>query len=154
MGDKQQDNEPLCLNGAIVVTVSILKLVAASAAEAELGGLFHNGRTATELRLTLNEMGWPQPPTELICDNTTVDGIANSTIKRQRSRAMNMRYFWIIDQVDGGHLKVRWAPGLENLADYFTKHHPAQHHRKVRPYYVHTNTSPRYLPRAPKPSDL
>ena len=47
MGDKQQDHEPLCLNGAIVVTVSILKLVAASAAEAELGGLFHNGRTAT-----------------------------------------------------------------------------------------------------------
>ena len=80
MGDKQQDHKPLCLNGAIVVTVSILKLVAASAAEAELGGLFHNGRTATELRLTLNEMGWPQPPTELICDNTTVDGIANSTL--------------------------------------------------------------------------
>ena len=154
MGDKQQDHEPLCLNGAIVVTVSILKLVAASAAEAELGGLFHNGRTATELRLTLNEMGWPQPPTELICDSRTVGDIANSTIKRQRSRAMNMRYFWIIDQVDGGHLKVHWAPGLENLADYFTTHHNAQHHKKVRPYCVHMNTSPRYLPRAPKPSDL
>ena len=35
------------MNGAVVVTVSILKLVATSAAEAELGGLFHNSQTAT-----------------------------------------------------------------------------------------------------------
>ena len=53
MGHKQHYIQPFCLNGAIVVTVSILKLVAASAAEAELGGIFQNGQTETKLRLTL-----------------------------------------------------------------------------------------------------
>ena len=104
MGYKQHYIQPLCLNGAIVVTVSILKLVAASAAEAELGGIFHNGQTETKLRLTLNEMGWPQPPTEHICDNPTLDGIESSSIKCQCSHAMNMRHLWIIYQVDGRHL--------------------------------------------------
>ena len=54
MGDKQHDSKPLCLNGAIVVTVSILKIVAASAVEAKLGGLFHNGQKATALRIKFN----------------------------------------------------------------------------------------------------
>ena len=89
--NKQHDSEHLCLNGAIVVTVSILKLVAASATEAEVGVLYHNDRTYTELRLTLKEMGWRQLPTELICENTTVYGIEKITTKRQHS----IKYLYI-----------------------------------------------------------
>ena len=66
-------------------------------------------------------MGRPQPQTELICDNITVAQISYRKIKRQCSRAMNMRYFWIIDPYDGGYLRVQLAPGSEILADYFTK---------------------------------
>ena len=32
-----------------------------------------------------------------------------------------------------------WAPGNVNLADYFSKKHPASHHKKVRPIYLHIN---------------
>ena len=99
-------------------------------------------------------MGHPQPTTDIWVDNTTTFGIANYTVKQQRSRAMNMRYFWVIGKFDTKHFRVRWAPGLHNLADCFTKHHTAAHHLKVRLYYVHMANSPHYLTKAPSPRDL
>ena len=65
------------------MTCSILKNVAASAAEDELGALFLNAKEAKILRLTLEELGYPQPPTKIHVDNTTATGIVNNTIKRQ-----------------------------------------------------------------------
>jgi hypothetical protein len=50
--------------------------------------------------------------------------------------------------------KLRWHPGQENLADYPSKHHAMSHHIKVRPWYLHMEISPRFLPRAQKPSAL
>ena len=76
-----------------MITCTILKLVALSAAEAELGALFVNTKEAKILRLTLQELGPPQPQTPIHVDNKTVIGIVNNTIKQQRSRAMEMRYF-------------------------------------------------------------
>ena len=154
LGWTQNDSDPLRLNGCVQATSNTLKLVATSASEAELGGTFNNAQMGTIMRLTLSEMGWPQPATVIYVDNSTVYGIANSTIKQQRSRAMNKNFFWIIDQVDLKNFRVVWAPGLENLADYFTKHHTAKHHLKVRPYYLHMDNSPKYLAKAPSPSRL
>ena len=88
------------------------------------------------------------------CDDATAIGIANNTIKRQRSRAMEMRYFWVADKVAQDKYKLVWHPGQENLADYQSKHHPGAHHKAVRPYYLHEENSPLVLPRAIKPSTL
>ena len=94
--------------------MGILKLVAASVAESELGGLFTNAQKGKVFRLTLFEMGWPQKePTPIFVDNSTAHGIADNTIKRQRSRAMNMRYFWVADQVTQQVFKVHWAHGIQ-----------------------------------------
>ena len=88
------------------------------------------------------------------CDNSTAVAIANDTVKKQRSRAMEMRFFWITDQVLIGNFNVTWHPGQENLADYFTKHFDARHHQDVRPWYLHTAESPTTLPRALAPRAL
>ena len=154
MASIPQPDKPIRLNGAIHSLCTILKHVAASAAEAELGALFSNARIGTIMRLTLYEMGHPQPPTPIHTDNLTAAGISNSTVKLQRSRAMDMRYFWIVDQVNQNNINVEWHPGLENLADYTSKHHSAKIHRYLRPYYLQTKNSPRYLTRALKPSKL
>ena len=53
------------LNGAIFVFCGILKIVVASAAEAEFGALFLNCKEGKVLRLTLKEMGHRQPPTPI-----------------------------------------------------------------------------------------
>ena len=55
---------------------------------------------------------------------------------------MNGQYFWLIDQVNLNTYRIKWAPGLENMADYFTKHFAVAHHRDVLPYYVQMQNSP------------
>jgi hypothetical protein len=152
LGSLPRDGDPIKLNGAIHVTCTILKLVAASAAEAELGALFLNAKEAKVFRLVLAELGHPQPPTPIHIDNTTTVGIVNNTIKRQRSRSMEMRYFWLLDGETQQYFKFYYHPGLENLGDYPSKHHTADIHQHVRPYYVHMDNSPTLLPRAMKPS--
>ena len=72
------------------ILCAIFKLVAASAAEVELGALFLNVQEARILQLILYEMGHPQPQTPVHSDNTTCVGIVHNTIKRQQSRVMEM----------------------------------------------------------------
>ena len=152
LGSLPKDGDPIKLNGNILTTCSILKLVAASAAEAELGALFLNAQEAKVIRLILKELGHPQPPTPIHVDNTTAVGIVNNSIKRQRSRAMEMRYFWLLCQEAQRILDISHHPGQENMGDYPTKAHFGQIHRHVRSYYLHEPNSPTILYRASMPS--
>jgi hypothetical protein len=90
-------SNPIKLNGAIHITCTFLKLLNASAAEAELGALFLNAQQVTALHFILAELGHPQPPTPIHIDNNTTVGIVNNTIKHQCSSAIEMRYFWLSD---------------------------------------------------------
>ena len=65
-----------------------------------------------------------------------------------------MRYFWTCEKDAQNVYSFKWHPGMENLADYQSKHHPGAHHTAVRPYYLHETNSPLELPRAIKPSTL
>jgi hypothetical protein len=154
MGWNPKNDEPIRINGAFFVNTTILRFVVASAAEAELGALFRNCQDGVIFRLTLENLGHPQPRTPVHCDNATAVGIANNTVKRQRARAMEMRFFWIADKVAQDMYAIFWHPGGENLGDYQSKHHIGSHHVHVRPYYLHMNNSPRILPRAMRPSTL
>jgi hypothetical protein len=149
LGSSPVNGNPIKLNSAIHITCTILKLVAALAAEAELGALFLNAQQAKVLRLTFPELGHPQPPTPIYIDNTTTIGIVNNTIKCQHSCAMEIQYFWLLDEKTPIYFKFYYQPGQENLGDYPTKHHTADIHQHVRPHYVHTDKSPAVLPRAP-----
>ncbi len=132
------------MNGAFHVSMMILRFVVASVAEAELSALYHNCQTGIMYRLTLDNMGHPQPKTPVHCNNVTAVGIANNTIKRQPSRSMEMRFFWIGDKVAQEMYALNWHPGQENLANYQSKHHVGSHHIAVRPWYLHMENSPRY----------
>ncbi len=99
-------------------------------------------------------MGHLQPQTPVHWDNATAVGIANNTIKRQRLRSMDLRFFWVGDKVAQEMYKLRWHPGQENLANYRSKHHAMSHHINVHPLYLYMENSPRFLPRAQKPSAL
>jgi len=121
------------MNGAVHVLSHKLKNFIASAAEAEVGALFENGQEAVSICNTLMDMGHPQKATPV---NSTAAGISNNTMKQQRSRAMDMRFYWIQDRVQQQQLIVYWRPGTENLADYFTKYHAALHHREIRNTYI------------------
>ena len=98
LGSEPRDNAPIRLNSAIYTLCNIMKFAASSATEAELGALFMNAKGGCILRLNHKKLGHPQPPTPMHCDNATAAGIANGSVKQQRSRAMEMRYFYICDQ--------------------------------------------------------
>ena len=130
---KTTKGEKIKMNGNIFMSCGIFKIVVYSAAEAELGALFLNIKQGKVLRILLEELGHKQPPTPAHCDNSTATGIANDSMKKQRSRSMEMQFFWVTDQVKNGSFDVQWHPGAENLADYFTKHFTSKHHQEVRP---------------------
>ena len=105
----------------------------ASAAEAELGGLFLNCQEAVPVRITLEEMGHPQPPTPVQVDNSTALGIATGTIKQRKSKAMEMWFYWIRYRINQYQFNIYWKPGSTNRGDYFTKNFPPAHHTTVLP---------------------
>ena len=70
-----------------------MKEVVSSAAEAETGGLFYNGKEACPIHTTLSELGFLQGPTPIQTDNSTACNIANETVKQRQSKAMDMRYY-------------------------------------------------------------
>jgi len=74
--------KPIFLNGNIAVTCAIIKIVAASVAEADLGAFFIYAKEAKIIWIILSELGHPQPPTPIHVDNMTAVGIVNNTIKR------------------------------------------------------------------------
>jgi hypothetical protein len=135
LGNKSPEKDKLI--GSILNVASIIKKVVASAAESKVGACFHNAQSGAPLRVTLTELGHTQPPTPLRTDNSTAFGILNETIKQKRTKAMDMRYYWLTDRVRQKQFDVYWRPGRENLGDYHTKHHSAQHHKYMRHLILH-----------------
>eukprot|EP00956_Cyclotella_meneghiniana_P006754 scaffold9008_cov56-Cyclotella_meneghiniana.AAC.7 len=71
LGSEPTDDTPIKLNGAILVLEGKIQ------------------------RLILEELGHKNPATPIYCDNATATGIANVTVKNQRSRSMEMGLFWV-----------------------------------------------------------
>jgi hypothetical protein len=85
-------------NGAIHTIISIMRNVMASATLAELAVFFHHARDGILLRTALIEMGHPHAQTPIQTDNACAAGIANETLKQRRSKAIDMRFYWIRDR--------------------------------------------------------
>ena len=120
-------------NGAVLTVSQIIKAVMSSAAEAELAALFINAREAIPARMALETMGHPQPKTPMQTNNSTAYGVVNSNIMPRRTKAQDMRFWWLRDREAQGQFRIYWASGKDNRADYHTKHHCAAHHQMVRP---------------------
>ncbi len=57
----------------------------------------------------------------LLIDNTVAIGLANDTIKKKRSKSLDMRFFWLHDWVRQYQFVVKHIPGQYDVADFFTK---------------------------------
>jgi hypothetical protein len=141
MGNANKNDKKLT-NGAMLIVSKVLKQVMSSAAEAKIGAVFINAKEGAVLRTTLEELGHPQPPTPMETDNSTATGYSNGTIKQKRTKAKDMRFYWIKDWVKQGQFTIYWGPGFQNLADYFTKHHSPAHHKRIRNVYIQPDKRP------------
>jgi trehalose utilization protein len=50
---------------------------------------------------------------------------------------MDMRYHWLTNRVHQKQFDVYWRPSHENLGDYHTEHHSAQHQKDMRGFIFH-----------------
>ena len=129
-------------NGAVLNISQIIRNVMSSAAEAELGALFINAKTSVPTRMTLLELGHPQPRTPIQTDNSTAYGLINNKILAKATKSIDMNFHWLRCRDSQGQFRYYWAPGTGNLADYWTKHHPGSHHQNFRPRIL---TSKKYI---------
>jgi hypothetical protein len=106
LGTKSNATKLMLNNGAILNISGIIKHVMLLAAEAERAGLFINAKEGKVLCNTLDEMGYPQKATPIQTDNSTASGIANDMINQQRSRSIDMRFYWVRNRAKQGHFKV------------------------------------------------
>jgi hypothetical protein len=120
-------------NGAVLNISKILKAVMSSAAEAELGVIYINANEAVPMRQLLAEMGHKQPKTPIQTDNISACGVVNHNIQPRCTKAMDMRFHWLRCRDSQVQFRYYWGPGLNNRADYWTKHHCAAHHIEKRP---------------------
>ncbi len=146
LGNKDPKPDPT--SGPILNTTGIITNVMSSAVEAETSSLYCQMKEAVPLRRTLEEMGHPQPATPVQVDNSTADGIANDTVKANKTRAMDMRLHWIQDNATGTKppFNVYWAPGRINKADYHSKQHPPTIHKRRRSDFLHIPPDPTPAP--------
>ena len=123
------------LNGAVLIECTTLRHVVSSAAEAEIGALYHNARVAIPLRQLLTSIGHPQPPTPITTDNSTAHNFVYDNINQKRSKSWDMRFYWLRDRATQKQFIIKWAAGKTNKADYYTKHHTIPYHKQMRPLY-------------------
>jgi hypothetical protein len=79
-------------NGAVLNILQIIWAVMSSTAEAELGALFINAKTAVSMRQTLVELGHPQPSTPMQTNNATVHALLTNKILPKALKAMDMHF--------------------------------------------------------------
>ena len=126
------DDNPPPLNGPILTNSKIIDAVMSSAQEAETGAGFFNAQLLVPLRTALEELGHPQGPTPIQFDNKVATAILNDEVSQRRSKAMDMRFYWLRDRVKQKQFYVHWKRGTTNIADYYTKHHSPNHHKIMR----------------------
>ena len=136
LSDNPSQGSTPMLNGAIHVECKTLRHVVSSAAEAETAGVYHNARVALPIRVVLQALNHPQPPTPIKTDNSTANGFIHDNIHQKRSKSWDMRYYWLRDRQTQKQFLFFWDKGANNEADYFTKHFPASYHRVKRSRYV------------------
>ena len=124
-------------NGPVLTECKTIRHVVSSAAEAETAALFHNAQIARPIRHLLVSLGHPQPPTPLKTDNATANAFIHQTMRHKKSKSWDMRYWWLKEKSAQSEFQIFWDKGVNNWADYFTKHFSPSMHQVLRPRYLH-----------------
>ena len=82
------------------------------------------------MRHTLETLGHLQPPTPIKIGNYTTTGFTRDNMQHKHSKSWVMRHHLLRDKETQKKIRVHWDKGLNNYADYFTKHHPKSYHAK------------------------
>jgi hypothetical protein len=109
-------------NGPVYAKSSKQKLVSKSSTEAELIALSDGCTQVIGCRNFLIEQGEVVGPATVFQDNkSTLQMIKNGMSTSNRTKHVNIRFFWVKDRVDAGEIKLVHKHTKEMLADILTK---------------------------------
>ena len=108
-----------------------------------------NAKEAVSLRNTLTALGYPKDITSIITDNSFVYSVVRENCKAKRSKAMDMRFYWLKDRVKRNQFNILWCQGHRNIADYLTKDLPTQQHKVLRDFVVNNRDGCRSIVELP-----
>jgi hypothetical protein len=99
------------------------KLNTRSSTEAELVGADDASIMILWTKLFMEEQGYEIKKNILYQDNKSTILLENNGKRSssKRTRAINIRYFFLTDQIEKGNLKIEYCPTKEMIADYMTK---------------------------------
>jgi Reverse transcriptase (RNA-dependent DNA polymerase) len=137
--------------GGFVCKSSKQKLNTKSSTEAEVVGASDYLPNTLWIQMFLADQGYVLDSNILEQDNESAMRLEKNgrMSAGQKSRHINIRYFWIKDRTEQNNIEIRHCPTLEMLADFFTK--PLQGHlfrrfRDVVLGHCHVNTLRRDFP--------
>jgi len=132
--------------GSIYSTSAKQKLVTRSSTEAEIVAV-HD--VMPQLMWTghfLLEQGFCVKESLLYQDNTSsilIEKNGRSSCSK-RTRHMNIRYFFVKDQVESKRVRIEHCPTADMIADYFTKPLQGAPFRKLRDLIMNLDPSSKY----------
>jgi hypothetical protein len=128
-------------NGGVLNILQIIRAVMSLAAEAKLGTLFIIIKMAASMRCILKEMGHPQTCTPIQTDNLTAHALLTNKILPKAFKEMDLQCHWLHCHKAHNQYQIYWRPGTHSMADYWTKHHPASHHKAFWPQILMLSTT-------------
>ena len=109
----------------------IIKAVATSSTHAEIHALFHCIKDVVWIRRLLEEIGMPQgKPTPIYEDNTACIKFAETLQVKNRTKHLEIKYFYIKQIANWGLITIVYIPTKEQVADAFTKPLAFEDHKR------------------------
>jgi hypothetical protein len=108
--------------GAVSWSSKLQSIVALSTTEAEFVAAVSAGQESIWMRQFLAELGYDTSgAAPLLMDNQSAIQVARNPEHHGRMKHLDLRYFWLRDEVVKGHLAPRYIPTAEMAADILTK---------------------------------
>jgi hypothetical protein len=137
------DGDKFFNNGTILNLLSIIKQVMSSASKAELTALYYGCKLTIPLCTTLKEMGQLQHKhTMVTTNNITAQGLTMGIMKPKASKSIDQRFHWLKCHHAQQQILYLWRRGVNNRANYASKHHLAKHHQAVQSFYIKDTLQP------------
>ena len=110
------------------------KLNVRSSTESELVGVDDAATMILWTRLFMEAQGYDIDKNIIYQDNKSAILLETNGKKSssKRTRALNIRYFFITDQVEKGNAEIQYCPTDTMVGDYFTKPLQGEKFRKFR----------------------
>ena len=119
--------------GTIYAKSRTQRLMTKSSTEAELVALSDAANQVIWTRNLLESQGYPQPPALVYQDNqSTIQLICNGRSNSERTRHVDIRYFFLHDRITTGDIDIVYLPTTDMIADILTKPLQGGLFRKLR----------------------